>query len=357
MPLPVDVSKSPSLSSCSSTNASAKEAAEGFMDKRVDEFEKVQEEVPSIEKVTEEVDSSAPSDFIFPSYDEFLKELDASAPVEESTEQVGNASTDLDDIFAAFENEITHLDSGKPTMVNSPTTVGLLGTADEQCIRLTAQIFKNPFQTFQLTPDASEEDIKRQFRKISLLIHPDKCSHLKAREAFQILSKAYETLQKPEMRKKYDSVIVKAKKRVLKEIAKENKKRRTLGLVLLPEEESQLQKEIMAMCDAILEEQEHHRNYAESCKAANERYTKEQEAQLISESINKRDEKRKWEETRDVRVNSWRNFKGLVEEKKVKIAAFCGLRHEKEQRTTNMPGNITKKPQHGIDESYKANWR
>lgn len=42
-----------------------------------------------------------------------------------------------------------------------------------------------------------------------------------------VVNKAYEQLQRAEMREKYRDVIEEAKKRVLKENAKENKRRRT----------------------------------------------------------------------------------------------------------------------------------
>jgi hypothetical protein len=42
----------------------------------------------------------------------------------------------------------------------------------------------NPFEKLNLHFDATPDEIKKQFRKLSLLVHPDKCSHPQAAAAF-----------------------------------------------------------------------------------------------------------------------------------------------------------------------------
>lgn len=48
----------------------------------------------------------------------------------------------------------------------------------------------NPFEQLALPFDATQEEAKRQYRKLSLLIHPDKCSHPLATSAFEVLGHA-----------------------------------------------------------------------------------------------------------------------------------------------------------------------
>ena len=43
--------------------------------------------------------------------------------------------------------------------------------------------------------DASANEIKKRYWKLSLMIHPDKCDHPKAQEAFNALSQAAKNLQ------------------------------------------------------------------------------------------------------------------------------------------------------------------
>lgn len=48
----------------------------------------------------------------------------------------------------------------------------------------------NPFEQLGLPFDATQEEAKRQYRKLSLLIHPDKCKHPLATSAFEVLGHA-----------------------------------------------------------------------------------------------------------------------------------------------------------------------
>eukprot|EP00922_Rhytidocystis_sp_ex-Travisia-forbesii_P035293 GHVS01052373.1.p1 GENE.GHVS01052373.1~~GHVS01052373.1.p1 ORF type:complete len:118 (-),score=33.85 GHVS01052373.1:92-445(-) len=117
----------------------------------------------------------------------------------------------------------------------------------------------------------------------------------------------------------------------------------------------------------MLSEQEERRSYASKCRAANDRYEKAQQADAAMEELRERDKKRKWVKEREGRVSSWREFRTQVDEKKMKLQAFTGATHRKEQRTENSeaatkgdPAVVKKTKQKvpmGIDESYKANWR
>ena len=42
----------------------------------------------------------------------------------------------------------------------------------------------NPYEHLNLTFEATEDDIKKQYRKLSLLVHPDKNAHPRAKDAF-----------------------------------------------------------------------------------------------------------------------------------------------------------------------------
>lgn len=64
-----------------------------------------------------------------------------------------------------------------------------LGTPMENIERLMQRNFKwinlNPFEVLQLETNASEEDIKVRYRKLSALVHPDKNTDPRARDAFE----------------------------------------------------------------------------------------------------------------------------------------------------------------------------
>lgn len=65
---------------------------------------------------------------------------------------------------------------------------------------------KNPYEVLEIQKDATEEDIKKAYRKLAFQYHPDKNPNDKtAEEKFKEVSAAYEILNNPEKRKLYDT--------------------------------------------------------------------------------------------------------------------------------------------------------
>jgi len=60
------------------------------------------------------------------------------------------------------------------------------------------------YETLGISRDASMEEIKKAFRKLSLKYHPDKCNDQDSNSKFQKINEAYETLYDIEKRKIYD---------------------------------------------------------------------------------------------------------------------------------------------------------
>ena len=49
--------------------------------------------------------------------------------------------------------------------------------------------------------DTSVEEVRRQYRKVSLMVHPDKCKHPRAKDAFEVVGNAQKELMDEEKRK------------------------------------------------------------------------------------------------------------------------------------------------------------
>jgi len=70
-------------------------------------------------------------------------------------------------------------------------------TPDQQIARLlrpgSSYFNLNPFEVLQVDPDTPVEEIKKQYRKMSILVHPDKNPNDKerAQQAFDILKKSH----------------------------------------------------------------------------------------------------------------------------------------------------------------------
>lgn len=73
----------------------------------------------------------------------------------------------------------------------------------------------NPFEVLQLEPDTPVEQIKKKYRSLSMLVHPDKNQDNKepAQQAFEVINRAWKILENDMTRKKCLDVYEEAKDR------------------------------------------------------------------------------------------------------------------------------------------------
>ncbi|XVF30005.1 hypothetical protein REPUB_Repub16aG0020000 [Reevesia pubescens] len=64
-----------------------------------------------------------------------------------------------------------------------------------------------PYDVIGANRNMSADNMKKKYWKLSLLVHPDKCPHPQAHQAFIILNKAFKELQDPDKRKALDEKI------------------------------------------------------------------------------------------------------------------------------------------------------
>ena len=64
----------------------------------------------------------------------------------------------------------------------------------------------NYYEVLGVNKDASEEDIKKAYRKLAQKFHPDVSKDAKAEEKFKEIAEAYQTLKDPEKRAAYDQL-------------------------------------------------------------------------------------------------------------------------------------------------------
>ena len=67
--------------------------------------------------------------------------------------------------------------------------------------------FKDYYDVLGMARDASDEEIKKAFRRLALKYHPDKAKNkTAAEEKFKEINEANEVLSDPEKRRKYDQL-------------------------------------------------------------------------------------------------------------------------------------------------------
>ena len=88
-----------------------------------------------------------------------------------------------------------------------------------ECDRVLNSFKLNPYAVLNLLKQdrANNQEIRRQFRQCSLLVHPDKCKHDHAKQAFELVNKAYKDLGVEETKKEADATVKHARIELRKE--------------------------------------------------------------------------------------------------------------------------------------------
>ncbi|XP_071722974.1 uncharacterized protein [Rutidosis leptorrhynchoides] len=77
----------------------------------------------------------------------------------------------------------------------------------EEVTRIMGAEPDSPYDILGVNPKMTSNNVKKRYWKLSLWVHPDKCSHPQANQAFIKLNKAFKDLQDPEKRKALDDKI------------------------------------------------------------------------------------------------------------------------------------------------------
>ncbi|KAL7423698.1 DnaJ subfamily C member 8 [Cryptotrichosporon argae] len=173
--------------------------------------------------------------------------------------------------------------------------------------RILAAFKLNPYDILDLPWTATESEIKKAYRKKSLLIHPDKFKHEHGEEAFDYLKKAESQLS--EKRAEIDMKIKHARSLLLKSILGDTVPANITDddpklANLKPPFEAQLR----AKTKAVLIEDEMSKTNRVKVAQANEAAEKAKLDEEKAARKRKAEEAVKWEERREERVTDWRQF-------------------------------------------------
>jgi len=180
----------------------------------------------------------------------------------------------------------------------------------------------NPFDVLQVHPDTENDDIRKKYRKLSILVHPDKNTDNKemAQKAFDAVKKSWETLNNEKARERALGVVEDAKIRLEMKLKAKRKKLKKEG-----------KSTEIAEDDPYVYQQELHK---ETCKMfadlavvrtemeMREMNEKTRQAQVEAEKKAEQERVAEWnknyEESRQERVNSWQDFAKGGKAKKAK---------------------------------------
>lgn len=206
------------------------------------------------------------------------------------------------------------------------------GSAEEECERLLSETSEDVLTVFKLPPYATEADVKKAFRKISLLIHPDKCSHPRAQEAFHIITKALEGANKIELREEYKAVVAEAKRIVREARTGENQLRKKKNLPLLPTDDDNLRELIRAECKKLINKVAEDIAYAERTKQANLERELRMQMEREQQEREELERQRLWAEKREERAQEWKDYQAKLKAKKKNTLHSIRVEPRKEER-------------------------
>ncbi|KAF4321687.1 hypothetical protein BBO99_00001142 [Phytophthora kernoviae] len=285
------------------------------------------------------------------------QEREAAVKEEEQRKQQEEKEkpNDEDALLAEFMSEVQELeentncikkdgDKEMEEKKNKPPVE--FGDSDGQIERLLQPHFKwinlNPFRVLMLDTDATEEDMKQHYRKLSTMVHPDKCRNAKAREAFEEVNKAYNLITQEDRRKTCIRTIENATQKAEKE------RRLKVKKGIKESEPVDLKDEVEKAVLRAFAENENRRQNLEKREADQRRRGAEQEEKEQEKVVNMFKRERSWAEVdrREHRVGNWRSFqKGGKRRKEVDTHGW-----KEEKRDDKKFGETD-------NDAYKKGWK
>jgi DnaJ homolog subfamily C member 8 len=207
--------------------------------------------------------------------------------------------------FQTFYSEVKHLEREDSVY-----------TSDKQLSRLlrpgSTYANLNPFEVLLCDPEDTLEAIRKQYKKLSILLHPDKNpdDRDRAQTAFDVINKAYKCLESEQSRAKALEVVEEAKFRVSRMIDEKRKKLKREKRDEAVEEDDPIKYKhsVKVMTMKLFADYERKRRSLDE-RAQEERKRKREEE--IEQEEAKQDDKvwsKNFEESRQNRVNSWQSF-------------------------------------------------
>lgn len=246
------------------------------------------------------------------------KEQDQKEEQKQQNQKEGDdgAGDDLDDFFNDVEEATEAVAKEKQDEAKVEATNPIkqhkkeLGTADQQIERLLAANYKwrnlNPFYVLDIHHTATEDDISRRYKALSLLLHPDKNQeNPRAQDAFDEVLKAKAKLDDENKASHVRQLIEQGLKqgKVDYETAELQQKQQQSNISSLEEFQSKAVQRIFAQVEYKRQEvEERQRRYEQR-----ERQNEEEELNKERES-RKFDKSWKQEERVDKRIGNWRDF-------------------------------------------------
>ncbi|KAL8682185.1 MAG: hypothetical protein Q9186_001722 [Xanthomendoza sp. 1 TL-2023] len=174
---------------------------------------------------------------------------------------------------------------------------------DAEIDRILKAFRLDAYAVLNLQPGVPDSQIKIQYRKLSLLIHPDKTSNASAPTAFDRLKKAQTELMDPKHRTHLDECISDARMLLIRE------RKLTTDSAEVKEPDMEFLEAWRKKTVEVLVDAEHRRRKQLKAQLQEEGREQRKQDEEVAERKRRREHEVKWEESREDRIGSWRDFK------------------------------------------------
>ena len=152
-----------------------------------------------------------------------------------------------------------------------------------------------------------DEDIKKTYRKKSLLIHPDKSTNPRAPDAFDRLAAAYQALLDEKKRAILDEAIADARMLLIRE------RKLTVDSEEVKDPDANFVKAWKEKVKFVLADMEDRKKRQMKAQMQEEGREQRRLEEEMAERKRKREHEVDWEKTREQRIGSWRDFQQKAE--------------------------------------------
>lgn len=230
---------------------------------------------------------------------------------------MAHSSFHEEDRFNDFYSEVKEIEK-RDSVLTSQQQI-------DRLLRPGATYFNlNPFEVLHLEPDTPIEQIKKKYRTLSILIHPDKNpdNQERAQQAFEVVNKAYKTLENEATRKQCLDVYEEAKGRTDLMITEKRKKLKKEGKSdVIPEDDpSKYKHAVYVMVMKLFADMERRRQQLDLRDQEERKRKREQEIEEEEQRNFQKEWQKNFEESRQNRVNSWQTFQASSSSSKPKKA-------------------------------------
>lgn len=209
------------------------------------------------------------------------------------------------DAFNKFYNEVKSIEK-QDSIYTSATQINRMLRPGSTYANL------NPFEVLLVDPETKIEDIRKQYKKLSILLHPDKNpdDRERAQLAFDVLNKAYKVLDDEMTRNRALEVVEEAKFKVNQSMEEKRKKlKKDKKDYRIEEDDPQVYKQaIKVMTMKLFAEYERKRRALEERAQEERKRKREEEIEQEETKTMEKEWNKNYEESRQERVNSWQSF-------------------------------------------------